>query len=51
MKLAMHSQQFDPIRIHLSCKFKEVLLAITLTLIPYAVAAIAVFAHHRQWIM
>lgn len=48
MKLALHTQVPAQPRLHLSPRAREVLFALTCTLIPYAVAAIALFAYHGQ---
>ena len=48
MKLVLHTQIPAQSRLQLSAKAREVLFALTCTLIPYAVAAIAVFAYHGQ---
>ena len=48
MKLALPSTHRAPFRIPLTERGREILLALVLTLIPYAVAAIGVFAYHGQ---
>ena len=41
----------EPIQFKLSDKARQVLIALVATLVPYAVAAIGVFAYHKQWFM
>ncbi len=53
MKTAIHTpiHHVEPIQFKLSDKARQVLIALVATLIPYAVAAIGVFAYHKQWFM
>lgn len=48
MKLAVHTQIPAQPRLQFSTQIHELLLALVCTLIPYLVAAIAVFAYHGQ---
>ncbi|MET7013418.1 hypothetical protein [Uliginosibacterium flavum] len=48
MKLALHTRIPAQPRLQLSTQTRNVLFALICTLIPYAVAAIAVFAYHGQ---
>lgn len=51
MKHTLHAPHFDPLHFDLSETTREHLFALTCVLIPYAIAAIAVFAYHGQWFM
>jgi hypothetical protein len=53
MKTAIHTSihHVEPIQFKLSDKARQVLIALVATLVPYAVAAIGVFAYHKQWFM
>lgn len=48
MKLAVHNLHHEYLHVHFSKRTRELLFAATCTLIPYAVAAIAVFVYHGQ---
>lgn len=49
MKLALPAQPHHPLHFHLSDRARELLLSACRTLLPYAVAALGVFAYHEQW--
>lgn len=46
-----HLEHVEPIQFKLSDKTRQVLIALVATLVPYAAAAIGVFAYHKQWFL
>lgn len=51
MKLALPAHTTPATHLQLPARSREWLFALCCTLIPYAVAAIGVFAYHEQWFM
>lgn len=49
MKLELSAQIHSTRHIHLGNRAKEAILAAFGTLLPYAIAALGVFAYHEQW--
>lgn len=49
MKLAHPLEAHTSPRAHIASQRDDLLVALALTLLPYLVAAIGLFAYHEQW--